>query len=405
MHFASMTAARSRRTLLFVLVLVIAGLSSVSTSAATNPTFTSPAATDFNFTQDTLGANDVPGQKDLTGQSTILDNNGLFVSWKWDDTSFSGGNTGDACALLDSDDADENVNAVICATIGGKPASYISTRGFTCGNGKTDRCTSTNTAVSLASSQCKLVNPSAAVFGTGDDAQMICKIVTSDFSLSGPALLNTCSYPSSQPTSDPSDCVLIPGVRATGAVIVTKTGGDANCTGAGTPTADCVAAGSRRLNGAEFHVGTDTGTTYTTSGTGTSAGTVCISGLNTGSSYDITEDTPPAGYRIEDLSTDLGVQSTKSVTITSPGTCTTGTQEAKTFDDDPVSAVQVKLLPPATGVTRSQIVCTDSAGGVVDATSEGGTADNTTTANRDDVDETFANLTAGKYTCTIDIAP
>ena len=80
------------------------------------------------------------------------------------------------------------------------------------------------------------------------------------------------------------------------------------------------------------------------------------------------------------------------------GTCSSGAT-AVAFTDSPLSQFRVVFTPPAAGVTRSQIACS------VAADSENGGADNTTTPNRDDTDETYSGLTAGAYTCTIDIAP
>src|SRR5215213_10373997 len=71
----------------------------------------------LNCTDDTAGANDEPGQKDLT--RLCVDNSGLpttlQVTWNWDELSVSGNNTLDACSLFDTD-GDGNVNFSVCAT-------------------------------------------------------------------------------------------------------------------------------------------------------------------------------------------------------------------------------------------------------------------------------------------------
>ena len=68
-------------------------------------------------TNDTAGANDEPGQKDLT--QLCVDDAGLptslQVTWNWDEISVSGANTLDACALFDTD-GDGNVNFSLCVT-------------------------------------------------------------------------------------------------------------------------------------------------------------------------------------------------------------------------------------------------------------------------------------------------
>ena len=137
----------------------------------------------------------------------------LWVAWKWDVTSLSGGNTGDACALFDTD-TDSKVNFAICVTIGGNPAvqAAASPRVYTCGDGKVDRCTSTNTQVTPINSACGTNTNATDPFHAGQkDTEAICHVDFADVGGSGTAnLVNTCSYPSQQPTSDPSDCVLIP---------------------------------------------------------------------------------------------------------------------------------------------------------------------------------------------------
>jgi Prealbumin-like fold domain len=168
----------------------------------------------FNFVNDENGADDQPGQKDLSAQAVAVPSPGdLWVAWKWDVTSLSGGNTGDACALFDTD-TDARVNFAICVTIEGNPAVQAATspRVYTCGDGKVDRCTSTYTQVTPINSACGVNNQATDPFHSGQkDTQATCHVDLADVGGSGTAnLVNTCSYPSQQPTSDPSDCVLIP---------------------------------------------------------------------------------------------------------------------------------------------------------------------------------------------------
>ncbi len=70
-----------------------------------------PAAAADICTTDTAGANDVSGQRDLT--RLCSDTGGLpsklNVKWQWDQTGWSSGNTGGACALFDTD-GDGNAN-------------------------------------------------------------------------------------------------------------------------------------------------------------------------------------------------------------------------------------------------------------------------------------------------------
>ena len=81
----------------------------------------------FTFVNDENGADDQPGQKDLSAQAVAVPSPGdLWVAWKWDVTSLSGGNTGDACALFDTN-TNSKVNFAICVTIQGNPATQAST--------------------------------------------------------------------------------------------------------------------------------------------------------------------------------------------------------------------------------------------------------------------------------------
>ena len=124
------------------LVLALA-LLALATQAIALDTTNAPS---FTFVNDQNGADDQPGQKDLSAHAvapgTVAGGGDLWVAWKWDVTSLSGGNTGDGCALFDTD-GDSKVNFAICVTIGGSPAvqQAVSPRIYTCGDAKVDRCT------------------------------------------------------------------------------------------------------------------------------------------------------------------------------------------------------------------------------------------------------------------------
>ena len=89
---------------------------------------------------DTAGANDEPGQKDLT--QLCVDSAGLptslQVTWNWDEISVTGKNTLDACALFDTD-GDGNVNFALCVT--DPTDDPITVTLYTCGDDANDRCT------------------------------------------------------------------------------------------------------------------------------------------------------------------------------------------------------------------------------------------------------------------------
>ena len=119
---------------------------------------------------DQNGPNDEPGQKDLT-QLTI-DYAGLptsvDVSWNWDEISWSGNNTGDACALFDTND-NLNVDAAVCVTITGDPATLLDVRLYECtADAKVDRCTGPAEVADPPLTDCTVDQSSDDPFLVGD---------------------------------------------------------------------------------------------------------------------------------------------------------------------------------------------------------------------------------------------
>ena len=202
---------RSRWLVLFAAVAILTGLLA-TTALAVTPTFTwSPN----NYDQQ--GANDEPGQKDLTAQASVTDGDGHFwTAWRWDDTSWSGKNSGDGCSLFTSD-GDEFVDYAVCATIGGKTVQLSTVTVYSCSDNRVDRCTNP-VLLSTTTSLTQFCNLSVATPGTFDttaaDTEIHCDIsaisaalTTPLPALAGASLINTCSYPSREPNSDPSDCI------------------------------------------------------------------------------------------------------------------------------------------------------------------------------------------------------
>ena len=163
---------------------------------------------------DVNGANDLSGQKDLTrmcGDYASLPTT-LSVTWNWDDIAWTGSNTGDGCALFDTD-GNGKANNALCVTIGGTPATYQSKTLYACNDTKSDRCGSPNSTLSTsASTTCTAPVQSSDPFSAGDsypnDTVANCSILMSDISASNATLVDVCSYPSSVPNSDPSDCII-----------------------------------------------------------------------------------------------------------------------------------------------------------------------------------------------------
>ncbi|MDP3974024.1 MAG: hypothetical protein Q8P92_04290 [Candidatus Daviesbacteria bacterium] len=164
---------------------------------------------------DSAGANDEPGQKDLT--KMCVDYSGLpssvAMDWNWDDSSWPGNNTGDGCSLFDTD-GDGLVNYSLCVTVGGNPASILTTTLYSCGDGKADRCTNPIAVLTpgpgtACTATLAIDDPFPAGSNYPNDTKASCSIDLDDVGGVGMAeLVDVCSYPSSQPNSDPSDCII-----------------------------------------------------------------------------------------------------------------------------------------------------------------------------------------------------
>src|SRR5262245_6683945 len=206
--------------LVAAVLLVVAGVGAVV-----------PVATTFALPVvlvDDGGPDDAPGQKDLTQLTT--DEAGLptsmKITWNWDDTSISRANTLDACSLFDTD-SDGKANYALCVTAGGDPATYQSTKLYSCTDSKSDRCSGNSLIGSFNSTCTASVETGVDPFGSDpahddnndcdtdpacfdDDTVAHCTVQLSDFGATNAFLINVCSYPSSEPNSDPSDCAATP---------------------------------------------------------------------------------------------------------------------------------------------------------------------------------------------------
>ncbi len=182
---------------------LIAG-TAIAVTAADAPT--------FNFVNDQDGPDDEPGQKDLNAHAAATDEDGFWVAFKWDVTGLSGKNTADGCALFDTDSPPNGlVDAAICVTVDKNPAVLKSVVIYTCGDGRIDRCTNPTVVTTASSTTCFINNQASDPFhgSSARDTQATCLIdLASIQATTTPRLVNTCSYPSQEPNSDPSDCVL-----------------------------------------------------------------------------------------------------------------------------------------------------------------------------------------------------
>src|SRR5207247_9730318 len=107
-----------------------------------------------------------------------------------------------------------------------------------------------------------------------------------------------------------------------------------------------------------------------------------VAGLTIGS-HTVNETAVPPGYAIDD--------SSKSVTVTTAATCSSGTPASVSFTDSPLTDISANATSEVAGVTNSTIVCKDSGGNTV--------ADSG--AFSDPANASATGLKPGTYTCTI----
>jgi hypothetical protein len=174
--------------------------------------------------------NDEAGQKDLTqfcvdpGENDPYD---LHSKWNWDEVNgFSGGNTGDACTLYDTDGDGTagfgDIDYAVCVTItDGDPPGTCSADGTTC-NANND-CAGTNNKCILAEQD---TGDSPRLFLCGDDAPDKCTQPIHQ--------INQCRDANGNTPSQPDTCLT-----------------DADCTNASFPTCGlgvCLDGSGERTN-------------------------------------------------------------------------------------------------------------------------------------------------------------
>ena len=237
--------------LVAVMTLTVVGASLVY--AHTGSATAIPANYDGGVQVDVHGPNDVPGQVDVTqmGRDTSANPN-VRIFWAWDSISAwtGSGQTGDACALFDDDDADAFIDYVVCARVQNLNASpdfvqilpasanhpvYL----FDCSNKKNDRCT--NPAPRAYDAGQVTAGPLATLSQTGAGNAIshtdpfpagesnphdstIDILIASALVPEGVRLANVCSYPSAGNggNNNPFDCIVTPGVQF-GTLRVVKT--------------------------------------------------------------------------------------------------------------------------------------------------------------------------------------
>lgn len=294
-----------------------------------------------NYPTSPFSINDAPGQVDMTqmGRDTSVSPD-VRIFWSWDSISAwtGSGQTGDACALFDTGDADAFINYVICARVSNTnadpsvteilPASanhpvYL----FVCSNKKDDRCT--NPAPTSYTAGQVLAGPltepsSLTESGAGNlqnetDPFAAGEAYPHDTSIeiqvddtlvpTGVDLVNVCSYPSAGNggNNNPFDCINNPGVQY-GTLVVTKAVTNDN-------------GGTRTVGQFSFTVGSGATTTGIVAATAfTPVGSSTTSGSNSQQiavgTYSIGEvGAPIAGYT-------TGYTNCTSVAVTAGNTTT-----------------------------------------------------------------------------------
>ena len=194
-------------TNIFVTLALLLNASGLATFS--NPSTARAAEVCVN---DQQGGNDVPGQKDLTQLcfDGVAVAGKVTASWQWDDIDWSGNNSGDACALFDTD-GDGKANRALCISLNGSPASLTSIKAYTCTDSSVSRCGSPNSSVNATLSTCSIATNGVQPFALGsaspNDTIASSTIDLSEVGKASAQLFDVCSYPSQQPNSDPSDCI------------------------------------------------------------------------------------------------------------------------------------------------------------------------------------------------------
>ncbi len=168
-------------------------------------------------TSDVNGANDQPGQKDLTKMCYDKIPATKILKFDWDEIVGGGNNTYDGCSLWDTD-SDGKANYSLCVNVLANSSTDVmefnSFTLYSCGDGKTDRCSQQVNTISAPGTTCSTSQANDDPFSTGaaypQDTVATCNINPANFGNSPATLLNVCSFPSGQPNSDPSDCVAEP---------------------------------------------------------------------------------------------------------------------------------------------------------------------------------------------------
>jgi hypothetical protein len=175
---------------------------------------------------DDRGANDINSQQSDLNCFSRADNitGHIGLRWTWDAIAqwTGSGQTGDACALLDTNN-NGTANFAFCVRItnNGDPNNIFQvTPGspvlYKCKDSSPDRCASPNSEQAIANSVCSVARVGNKMAGGQDDGDIeaTCDVDLNDLAnnvvIANVDLLNVCSFPSGSPGSNAFDCVVTP---------------------------------------------------------------------------------------------------------------------------------------------------------------------------------------------------
>ncbi|MFN2426441.1 MAG: hypothetical protein ABR587_08350, partial [Candidatus Binatia bacterium] len=175
-----------------------------------------------NCLPDSDGANDVTGIRDVTlycGDTGDALPYELNVITNLDVTTITGGSTVVTCVLFNTD-GDAFANLAVCVTTDGDgvgdAVALEEIRLFTCNDTRADRCAGPSQIAGPFTTECEVTQENTDPFpgpapGPGQDypadTQILCGIDLDDFSALSAVPIDVCSYASSNPNSNPIDCL------------------------------------------------------------------------------------------------------------------------------------------------------------------------------------------------------
>ena len=252
----TLSTATPRAGMRWALLAAIVAVSTMALSAlalatpGTDPTPIPAAYAGFIVT-DQQGPNDVPGQVDLTqmGRDDATPTT-YKLFWSWDSISaWTGtGQTGDACALFDTDTPGNTfIDFVVCIRVENFQANAENVRilapdgvfAFDCSDKKNDRCTNpvprSFAASDLQAGALGTLSPTGNLithtdpFPAGESANHDSTVevhILKSYVPGNEELVNVCSYPSAGNggNNNPFDCIVSPGGGFLKVVKVAATG-------------------------------------------------------------------------------------------------------------------------------------------------------------------------------------